>query len=223
VKKNLFFEIILTFATTLLFSLCTNCCMASDEWPMFKSNVASSSVNPSDALSVPFVLRWSSSVTIGNNNNAVAYSSPVVYDGQTYIGGIDGTLYAFTSAPVNHTNTPLWSKKTNAPIYGSPAVTVVGTSSPVTLVFVGGIDGNLYCFNAIGGGLQWAESLGGPVFSSPLIYSEGTSVLVACASHSGIVSAFNVTTPSSPTTAWAVTISNNYLFASPVYEKLSRS
>jgi outer membrane protein assembly factor BamB len=205
-----------------LFVFCIFCLLsagnllAADEWPMFRGNAARSALNPSAALMAPFSIAWSSDIS-GSSNNSVAYSSPVVFGGQAYIGALDWTLYAFTSFFSTKVNPPLWHYKTDGPIYGSPAVAIVGA---VTLVFVGSVDGNLYCFNALGGYPVWVENLGGPIFTSPVVASLNTSnTTVLCASHSGVLSGF-VINPSSllgvPTTAsWSTTISDNYLFSSP--------
>jgi hypothetical protein len=87
--------------------------LALDEWPMFKSDAAHSAVNPSDPLLPPLALKWSSSNTVGATNT-VAYSSPVVFGGNSYIGAVDGTLYAYSNSPSGSSNTPLWFYKTNA-------------------------------------------------------------------------------------------------------------
>jgi hypothetical protein len=75
----------------LLFLVNISNLLAADEFPMFKSDVARSAVNPSAALMAPFTISWTSTNNLGSTN-AVAYSSPVVFGSQTYIGSVDGTL-----------------------------------------------------------------------------------------------------------------------------------
>ena len=80
-----------------------------DEWTMFKSDAAHSSVASADLLTGSSILKWSTGV-IGSTNT-VAYSSPVVLNGKTYIGSMSGTLFAFNAAATTATNSPLWSIK----------------------------------------------------------------------------------------------------------------
>ena len=193
---------------------------ASDDWPMFKSDMAHSSVAPTDLLTSSFSLKWSSSssVTLGSTN-AVAYSSPTMWNGKIYIGAMSGSLYEFIGSTGSCSAT--W--KIDGMIYGSPAVTTI-ISGGVTqdYVYVGSTDGNLYGFNGSSPVTTPACKLplGGPVFTSPIIVNEGVTTLVICASHSGILNAFNVSTPMSTTSFWSApqTISNDYLFASPAYD-----
>lgn len=62
--------------------------------------------------------------------------------------------------------------------------------------------------------------MGGPIFTSPLILSEGSMVVVVCASHSGILNAFNASN-GNPYWSSPVTISANYLLASPAYDSIN--
>ncbi len=191
-----------------------------DEWPMFKNDLGHTSVNASDSLQAPFSLLWSSSSVIGATNS-VAYSSPVMWNGKTYIGGVDGTLYAFAGAVTTSANPPLWSFKTTGLIYGSAAVTSL-VSGGVTndYVYVGATDGNLYCLDSMtspGNTFVWTAPLGGAIFTSPLIVPEASGTLVICASHSGILNAYNALTGAAAWTAPA-TITTNFLFSSPAYD-----
>src|SRR5579859_6562971 len=138
-----------------LFCLCgATLLWAADEWPMFKSDVARSSIAPADTIKTPFALKWTGSVTLGSTN-AVAYSSPTMLNGKTYIGCIDGKLYAFNSSSGAMT----WTYKTDGLIYGSPAVATINSQD---YVFVGATDGNLYGLNASTGVTVCKQALGGP-------------------------------------------------------------
>ena len=188
---------------------------ATDEWPMFKNDLAHSSVNPTDTLATPFTLKWNGSVNLGSVN-AVAYSSPVVLNAKTYIGCIDGNIYSFNNGA---NGSLIWNYKTSASIYGSPAVATIGG---IDYAFIGSTDGNLYCFSASITPVTapaWVASMGGPIFTSPLVIPETSAgiTLVICASHSGIINAFNALTGAQVWTL-PVTLSNNYLFASPAYD-----
>ena len=187
---------------------------AADEWTMFKSDIAHSSVAYSDSLATPFVLKWTDSVTPLGSTNAVAYSSPVVLNGKTYIGCIDGNLYAFNAS----SGALIWKNKTDGYIYGSPAVATIGGQD---YVFVGSTDGNLYGFNSSTQALVCKQALGGPIFTSPIIINESSVTLLVCASHSGTLAAFNINNPSSTTTSWSDNLSSNYFFASPAYDSFN--
>jgi outer membrane protein assembly factor BamB len=191
-----------------------------DDWPMFKNDAGHSAVNSTDVIQAPFNLLWNSSVVVGASNT-VAYSSPVMWNTKTYIGGIDGTLYAFAGTVGSQTNPPLWSYKTNGLIYGSPAVSTFGAQDNV---YIGATDGNLYCFDssaAPGTTFLWSVPLGGAIFKSPVIVPEPTATtpvtLVISASHNGVVNAFNAQTGAQ---YWAspATITSNFLFSSPAYD-----
>ena len=189
-----------------------------DDWPMFKNDAGHSAVNSTDVIQAPFNLLWNSSVTVGVSNT-VAYSSPVMWDTKTYIGGVDGTLYAFAGAVSTSTNTPLWSYKTTGFLYGSPAVATLGSAD---YVYIGATDGNLYGFNTSSPSTPaWTAPLGGAIFTSPLIVPEPTATtpvtLVICASHNGVVNAYNALTGAQ---YWSnpATITTNFLFSSPAYD-----
>ncbi len=95
--------------------------MATDEWTVFKSDVAHSASNPSDVLLPPFTLKWSSSSVFGPVG-VVSYSSPVMLNGKTYIGSVNGSLYGFNGTVGSSTNAPLWIFKTECWNYFEPTV-----------------------------------------------------------------------------------------------------
>lgn len=199
----------------ILFLNTMGTCFSADEWSMFKSDAGRSSVNPSSVLSVPFALKWSTN-SIGPSN-AVAYSSPAMLNGNTYIGSIEGSILAFKGNISSQTNTFIWVYKTDGSIYGSPAVATIGGQD---YVFVGSTDGNLYGLNATTGALVFKRNLGGAIFSSPVVVFESSTntTLVLCATHAGYLYAFNVSDPLTGVFAWSKDLGNDYLFASPAYD-----
>src|ERR1035441_482733 len=125
-------------------------------WPFFKNDVQRSSVQSFDGLAnstSPLSLNWQT--TSLGLPSAVAYSSPVISFTNVYVGALDGNVYAYQAAPslVNTQINPyLWHYKTDAPIYGTPAIAEVGGKE---LLFVGSTDGYLYCIDTSNGSLVW--------------------------------------------------------------------
>lgn len=203
----IFFMVISLFACRGVF--------AANEWPAFKNGLNRSSVNPASTLSTPFALKWSTNPV--GTANAVAYSSPVMLNGNTYIGSIEGSILAFKGNVTTQPNAPLWTYKTDGSIYGSPAAATIGGQD---YVFVGSTDGNLFGLNATTGALVFKQNLGGAIFSSPIIVFESTTntTLVLSSTHAGYLYAFNVSTPSAGVLLWSKDLGNDYLFASPAYD-----
>jgi len=81
---------------------------------------------------------------------AGVYSSPVVADGQVFVGSNDHYLHALDARK----GTELWTFKTGANIASTPAVAG-------GVVFFLSNDGNAYAVNAQGGTLKWKFETGG--------------------------------------------------------------
>jgi len=105
-------------------------------------------------------------------------STVAVVNGKLYTGTDDGNIYCLNAA----TGDKLW--ETNAggikknPLSGIAALglSVVGAdnsrSSPIVVggrVYVGSLDGNLYCLNANTGSIIWKFQTGGPIQATPTI------------------------------------------------------
>ncbi len=110
---------------------------------------------------------------------AISTSSPIVSSGVTYVGSLDGNLYAFTAI----TGVPLWKAHTGDAIYSTPAV--VGG-----MVYVGSLDSNLYAFNATSGKVLWSTSTTSPIYSSPIVVNN----MVYIVSTDGNLHALNAST-----------------------------
>ncbi len=100
-------------------------------------------------------------------------STVAVVNGKLYTGTDDGNIYCLNAANGNQ----LW-KKSAGGIKRNPlnALTYVGAdnsrSSPIVVggrVYVGSLDGNLYCFNANSGAVIWKFQTGGPIQATPTI------------------------------------------------------
>jgi len=101
--------------------------------------------------------------------------SPTVANGVVYAGSADNSLYAFDASggsghcsvtpkpPTIETCTPLWLGPTGGAVYSSPAVAD-------GVVYVGSDDGNLYAFDAAGGGSHCSAAM----ICSPLWTAAGT-------------------------------------------------
>ncbi len=107
------------------------CAQTPTTWPFFKNDVYRSSEQTFDKIAINSTnlsLKWQTT-TLGLAN-AVAYSSPVISLANVYIAALDGNIYAYQNNPVlgsSTINPPLWHYKTDAPIYGTPAVFDIGT------------------------------------------------------------------------------------------------
>ncbi len=103
------------------------------------------------------------------------YSSVAVVNGRVYTGTDDGNVYCLDAA----TGNKLWKTPaggiTNSVLSGGLGFSQV-RSSPVVLnnrVYVGSLDGNLYCLDAIGGSVMWKFKGVEPcvIFATPTIYN----------------------------------------------------
>ena len=99
-------------------------------------------------------------------------SSPVVANGQVFVGSLDGNVYALAA----DTGAILWTFKTGDKIRATLAV-ASGT------VFVGSWDKALYALDAATGSLRWKSMLGGQVQTTAL-FADG---VVYCASRKASV------------------------------------
>ena len=116
-------------------------------------------------------------------------SSPAVVSGKMYTGADDGNVYCLDA----ETGKQLWK----APAPGSLLHVITGTtveyrSSPTVAegkVYVGSLDGKLYCLNAETGALLWAVQTTGAILSSPT-YVAGDGLYFA--SLDGFVYKLNV-------------------------------
>jgi outer membrane protein assembly factor BamB len=107
-------------------------------------------------------------------------SSPAVVNGKVYTGADDGNIYCLDAA----TGNKLWQTSagniTNsviglgyqAPIRSSPMV--VGSK-----VYVGSLDGNLYCLDANSGTVLWKFQTGGEILATPTIV-DGAVYVPSC-------------------------------------------
>lgn len=110
-------------------------------------------------------------------------------------------------------NPSLWSFRTEAPIYGSPAVATVNGQDRV---YVGSTDGYLYCVQASDGSLIWKKNLGNSIFSSPVVIEESGTSIVLCGSHDGRLYALSAV---DGTDFWTDPFpTGNYIFASPAFD-----
>jgi len=91
-------------------------------------------------------------------------SSPAVgEDGNIYIGGGDGHLFALDK----NNGEEIWASGTAGQIFSSPAIGSDGT------IYVGSFDNNLYAINQ-DGTKRWNYTTNGTIFSSPSIGQDGT-------------------------------------------------
>jgi outer membrane protein assembly factor BamB len=101
-------------------------------------------------------------------------SSPAVVEGKLYTGADDGNIYCLNA----ETGTQMWKYHVGGPIArGYSRVQMVIRSSPTVVwgkVYVGHLDGNMYCINAYTGDLIWSRQTGGQIMGSPaLVANDG--------------------------------------------------
>ena len=100
-------------------------------------------------------------------------STVAVVNGKLYTGTDDGNIYCLNAA----TGAKIWEIYAGGVVKNpTGARTVVGAdntrSSPIILegrVYVGALDGNLYCLDANTGAVIWKFQTGGPIMATPTI------------------------------------------------------
>ena len=101
-------------------------------------------------------------------------SSPAVVDGKVYIGPDDGYIYCLDAED----GSELWKKDIyagNVPPILIEVSTFQPRSSPIVVgggLYVGALDGNVYCLNKENGDTLWTFPTGGPICGSPA-YADG--------------------------------------------------
>jgi outer membrane protein assembly factor BamB len=150
-----------------------------------------------------------------------ARSSVAVVDGRLYTGTDDGNIYCLDAA----TGTQIWKTYaggvTNS-LLGGGLVNI--RSSPMVVngkVYVGALDGNLYCLDANTGNVLWTYQTGGPVQSTPTIDGNAVYVTSCTQPTNGTVYKLDASTGS---VIWSLSIpyeltatpgEGNFLLASP--------
>ena len=101
-------------------------------------------------------------------------SSPAVADGKVFMGADDGYIYCLDAA----TGTETWRKDIyagNVPPVLIEVSSFQPRSSPIIIddkLYVGALDGKVYCLSTSDGGTDWTFETGGPICGSPA-YSDG--------------------------------------------------
>jgi outer membrane protein assembly factor BamB len=119
-------------------------------------------------------------------------STVAVVDGRVYTGADEGSVYCLDAA----TGQEIWKTWTGGvmknPIAG--ARTVVGAdntrSSPIVLdgrVYVGALDGKLYCLDADNGNIIWDFVSGGPIYATPTIVDNAIYIPASTPAPDGTV------------------------------------
>ncbi len=106
-------------------------------------------------------------------------SSPVVAEGQVYIGSVDGNIYALSA----ESGKMVWAFRTGAKVRATPAVAD-------GVLYIGSWDKCMYALDAHTGQLRWKTALAGEVQSTALV----ANGLVYTASRKGSVVALNAQT-----------------------------
>ena len=102
-------------------------------------------------------------------------SSPAVADGKVYLGPDDGYIYCLDAED----GTELWKKDLyggNVPTYLWEVATWQARSSPIVVgnyLYVGALDGNVYCLDKDDGDIVWWYPTDGPIGGSPA-YADDT-------------------------------------------------
>ena len=110
------------------------------------------------------------------------FSQPVVANGTSYWGSLDGYEHATNLNGVQVWQQFLGARTTCTPL---PSLGVVSTATvatvtingtPTSVVFVGGGDDHVYALNAATGAVIWSTALAGPttntfIWDSPLVYN----------------------------------------------------
>jgi len=100
-------------------------------------------------------------------------SSPAVAGNKVYLGPDDGYVYCLDA----NTGALVWKKAVGG-FYPSMMVEVASwqvRSSPIIVnnrLYVGGLDGKVYCLNALNGEILWSYTTGMPIVGSPAYYGD---------------------------------------------------
>lgn len=101
-------------------------------------------------------------------------STPAVSDGKVYTGADDGNIYSIDAKTGNQ----IWAKNVGGRWQGLLDYDVLATnqprSSPVIIgnrLFVGALDGNVYCLDTASGSIVWSHQTLGPILGSPAYYN----------------------------------------------------
>src|SRR5206468_3654362 len=101
-------------------------------------------------------------------------SSPLVLDGQLFIGSSDAALYAFNAA----TGERLWKYDTGDKILGAPNW-VKSPRGGANWILVGSYDFKLHCVDALTGKSNWVYETGNYINGSPAV-ADGQTVFGGC-------------------------------------------
>jgi eukaryotic-like serine/threonine-protein kinase len=85
-------------------------------------------------------------------------SSPLIHQGNLYLGSVDGQVYAHNATD----GWPIWRFRTGKAIISSPA-------AEGNLLFIGSVDNHLYAIDIRNGREAWRFETGGQVTSSPAV------------------------------------------------------
>jgi outer membrane protein assembly factor BamB len=102
-------------------------------------------------------------------------SSPAVYDGKVYVGPDDGYVYCFSA----NDGSVIWKHNIyagNVPPILIEVSSFQPRSSPLIMnnrLYVGALDGKVYCLDIGDGSTRWTYTTGNPICGSPA-YSNGT-------------------------------------------------
>jgi outer membrane protein assembly factor BamB len=118
--------------------------------PIGRDNTAENVLDPATAATLN--QDWATPV-----GGAVG-SSPIMRNGQVYVGSADGSLRDVSAA----SGQVVWTAATGGPISSSPAFASGN-------IYIGSADGKLYAFAASNGSPRWSVQTGGPISSSPTV------------------------------------------------------
>ena len=109
-------------------------------------------------------------------------ASPAVYNGRVYTGGDDGNFYCLDA----DTGAEVWTVSAGGffPNYISSGE-ATPRSSPIVVndrLYVGSLDGKVYCLDPDDGRKLYTYETGGPIFGSPA-YADGTIYIASADSH----------------------------------------
>ncbi len=159
--------------------------LAACDWNLYQINVT----QPTSVATAnnTFKMGWAS------------YSSPLVVGDKVYVGcsyiAVKTTARFYCLWASNLTT--IWE------FYPGSATGFLSSAGYFNdRIFVGSVDGNLYCLNATNGSLVWKYDIGG-TWSSPAVTSERLYI----GSKTGYIYCFNTTQPGTPDYYWRYSIS----------------
>ncbi|OUM69401.1 hypothetical protein PIROE2DRAFT_33329, partial [Piromyces sp. E2] len=121
------------------------------------------------------------------NTNGSILASPVIDSDRKilYCCNLKGELFSINKDKIIHYSCKwIYNTEDNKPIFTTPQLSCNGN-----FIYMGCVDGFVYCINTFKGELVWKFDTGGPIFSSPCLFNNDLNLVIG--SHSNNIFCIN--------------------------------